>query len=58
MRVQKGYPKLIKEYWLGCDTYSVVNKIISGEDNGSLMTSSSIVTLTLAFVISLCLFRH
>ena len=58
MRVQKGYPRLINKYWLGCDTYSVVNKIISGEENGSLMTSSSIVTLTLAFVISLCLFRH
>lgn len=54
MKVQKGYPKLIQKYWLGCDT--LAHQIKSPEtSNTASLSAASMATLLLT--LSICMWR-
>lgn len=62
MRVQKGYPKLIKKHWLGCDTYDKnsyksVEAIKSQGGSGSASVFPSL-TIILTLILSVSSFYH
>ena len=57
MRVKKGYPKLIRNNWLGCDTkYSVAGEIKANDsENTASLSTPSILTSLLTLCI--CMWR-